>query len=65
VSVRDARRSEGRSSARTGGGSPDGGAQIPGADAVTYAADAYQVARQLRLGLLIAGDGGTDTVTCP
>jgi hypothetical protein len=43
----------------------DGGAQIPAADEVTYAVDAYRVAKSIPLGLVIPGDAGGNAVTCP
>jgi hypothetical protein len=42
-----------------------GGAEIPVADALMYAANAYTITSTVSLSLLVSGDAGTDTVTCP
>ena len=43
----------------------DGGAQIPAANALSYAPTAYAVTKTIALGFVGPGDAGTDGVTCP
>jgi hypothetical protein len=39
--------------------------QIPAADTLTYPANAYLVKGAVTLGLVVGGDAGVDSVSCP
>jgi hypothetical protein len=43
----------------------DGGFQIPAADQLTYAANAYRTSATVTLNVTIPGDAGVDMVSCP